>query len=180
MRTVAFPERFGTSLKVWTSIGDLRVLLWLCSQANGDILEIGCNEGLTLMHLATTFPGRKIYGVDWSRNRLEGALLDEKPAIIGRLARGLPNVTIFDCDSKTLTYPKGLGLIFVDGDHTRAGVEADSIKACNYIGQHHGIVAWHDYGSECYPEVTRYLDELSAGGHDIFHVPGTLFAALKM
>lgn len=67
----------------------------------------------------------------------------------------------------------GFDLVFVDGDHTAAGVEHDVTAALQLL-RPGGVLACHDYGEDCCcPEVRPTLDRLFPDGPD--ELVGTLF-----
>jgi predicted O-methyltransferase YrrM len=65
------------------------------------------------------------------------------------------------------------GLIFIDGDHTAAGVRND-VGWARELSEPGGIIAVHDYGEDCCcPDVRTVLDEEYPAGAD--ELVGTLF-----
>ena len=63
---------------------------------------------------------------------------------------------------------------FIDGDHSRNGVQNDYNLACRIL-RPNGWVFWHDYGNNTV-EVTGVLDEMCQAGHNIVHIEGTMLA----
>jgi predicted O-methyltransferase YrrM len=68
--------------------------------------------------------------------------------------------------------------VFIDGDHSFAGVAADSDLAAAIV-RPGGVVVWHDYGNPAV-EVTAVLDRLVADGWPIRHVESTWLAYMMM
>jgi predicted O-methyltransferase YrrM len=64
--------------------------------------------------------------------------------------------------------------IFIDGDHSEAGVVCDSLLARRLV-KPGGIVVWHDYGNPAV-EVTMALNRLHAEGWPIQRAAGTWLA----
>lgn len=55
--------------------------------------------------------------------------------------------------------PRGyFGLVFIDGDHTSAGVSHDLLWARQLVKPFGGVIACHDYGEDTCPEVKPSLD----------------------
>jgi predicted O-methyltransferase YrrM len=82
-------------------------------------------------------------------------------------------------NSKTLDVEKQdlsnkFDLVFVDGGHDYETARSDTFKAIDMV-KPHGVVAWHDYGSDVFSDVTKLVNELS---HDmpIFHVEPSMIA----
>jgi predicted O-methyltransferase YrrM len=67
---------------------------------------------------------------------------------------------------------------FIDGDHSRNAVIADSILARNLM-RPGGIIVWHDYDNSAV-EVTEVLDRLVGIGWPILRVTGTMLAFMRM
>ena len=149
----------------WLSALDAQALLHLAGRTHGPILEIGCQNGHTTRMLAQAFPDRTIHAVDClgANTTLCPQQLYEQPQTLCPLARHLLNVRTYDINSRDFDYTfleEPPGLVFIDGDHSYAGVKADSEKAFAHLKQ--GIVVWHD----CYQphpawvEVHPYLNAI--------------------
>jgi hypothetical protein len=139
----------------------------LAKCVDGTVVEIGCNEGATLCEIAKCVHPRKCIGVDWSGNKQIGLQSYEvpKPEKIGWIAKKQPNVIIVDSNS-TMIEPwlephKPIKFIFIDGDHSWEGVDADTKIAFKLI-ESGGIIAWHDYNEDSPPfcKVWEYLNSL--------------------
>lgn len=159
MTTIPYPEA-ALSVTVplpqpYTIEHEARLVVWLSKQTTGSILEIGCANGFLTRALAEANPERTVYALDWSYNpALSEHQQAERPDIVASRAIHLSNVIAINGDSKRFDYPPGIGFIFVDGDHTPPGVEADTVKSLNYrhtewnLFNRNVIVAWHDYRPE--------------------------------
>jgi hypothetical protein len=66
---------------------------------------------------------------------------------------------------------------FIDGDHSEAGVAADTNIALALV-RRGGIVVWHDYDNQGV-EVTQVLDGLAARGLAIKHIENSWLAFLR-
>ena len=61
-------------------------------------------------------------------------------------------------------------LVYVDGGHDLRTASSDTENALTMLpADARGCVAWHDYGNPNYPDLTRYLEELSRE-RAIYHV----------
>ena len=150
----------------WTPAHDTIRLIHLVREVPGDILEIGCNTGITTKELAEAFPDRTVYGVDFvlAKESMTEKQKWEAPAAVGIIARHLHNVRIFEESSFTLDYRKAgsLKIIFIDGDHSYEGVRRDTEKAMDHLrATGGGRIIWHDYHDResewC--AVKRYLND---------------------
>ena len=182
MRTEPYPKE-AESIQLYgdqwyTPDMDARWLLWKAVRCAGNILEIGTNEGETSRALASAFPDRRVWTVDFPGNPIiPDYQKDEVPTsdTIGRYCKDIPNVTLLIQDSKTLDYSAfdKVGLVFIDGDHSVDGVKLDSELALAYFangGARPGCIVWHDYGvAAC--GVTAYLD--SRADLELVRVSGT-------
>lgn len=70
--------------------------------------------------------------------------------------------TFMQGDSKTLDFPVGLDVLFIDGDHSYDGVKGDYTRHINSM-KDGGVVFFHDTCSV--PDVGRFVKEI--GGVDI-------------
>lgn len=152
----------------WTSELELVCLCYYAEISNGNILEIGCNEGFTTAALAVNNPKRRVTGVDYSQSAMVMAPPQrcEQPKEIGHVARMFPNVTIIDQDSSTLLYDPEwqIRFIFIDGGHHYSQIKKDSEKAIEYLKDNMGgYIVWHDYGrQEDWIAVDRVLSEYAS------------------
>lgn len=184
MRTLALPEesqriRLPEALFRYTSPHEVKFLCWLASFQCANLLEIGCNMGVTTRDLATYHADKRVYAVDHSaaQDSMVAAQKGEKPTpgTVGLFASHLPNVQVIDQPSGDLDYYslEKVGFVFIDGDHSYEGVAADTQKALDYLrSAGGGLIAWHDYYAHAgiWPGVKRYLDSHIAPRHERFTV----------
>jgi len=81
----------------------------------------------------------------------------------------------FSTDDRLLDEAKELGpydVIVIDGDHTYQGVEADFVRYADLV-KPGGILIVDDYGSDDWPDVTKFVDAVVVGD-DRFEQVGTL------
>jgi hypothetical protein len=180
-----------TSVPRWTPAHEVKVLCWLASQVDGDILEIGCNEGMTTRDLALHNPTKTVLAVDCCNtdDNVCSQQKWERPALesLGRHARELANVRLSHIKSTDIDYRRPefatVRFIFIDGDHSYAGVKADSERALQHLERvGEGIIVWHD----CYegaPEwvgVQRYLETELVPSRSIERIDGTWLATFRL
>lgn len=149
-----------------TPPGDVLALLELINtHSTGNILEIGCSQGLTTRDIAINFPHKKIYAVD-TLGAVNSEQVNEKPNrdTICRWARHLPNVEVVAVDSQTFDFYQfcpDFDFAFIDGDHTYDGVKRDTENLVfkRPFGRQLTL-AWHDYYTNCpsWCGVSHYLD----------------------
>lgn len=190
-RTLPVPMPFPTAPPVdlkglpteFSNPGEIEALIELARSVGARAtLEIGCNTGRTSAALLRNVPTlNRAVGVDV----LPGYVTDkpaqrrEVPARPGHLAAGDPRFELVLRTRGTFDLtPAELGkfdLIFIDGDHGRAGVENDTklALACVKTG---GIIAWHDYNLTGVVDVREVLNEYRAQGRNVRHITGTWLA----
>lgn len=184
----AAPGEFGAI----PSPRELAILCALAAQCPGNILEIGCNLGNTTRRLATSSPTKTVYGIDFVSETLtmceeQAHEAPRSEAEIGKHAAHLPNTRIANLNSADLDYARltNVTMIFIDGDHSYAGVKTDSEKAIRYLtATGGGLIVWHDY----YPTDSRnhwvgvkaYIDAELAGAFTVYHFKDTWLAALAI
>lgn len=167
---------------------ELQCLLWLAAQCSGDILEIGCNNGQTTAELANAFPAKTIHACDFTGGPLPNQdQASEQPAheALAVFAKQ-KNVNVINCLSADLNYAQmaGVRFVFIDADHTFAGVRTDTIKAMSHLAGTGwpGVIVWHDAGRDNpdWVGVRRYLESEIMPSHDVRFIPGTRLAYLKL
>jgi cephalosporin hydroxylase len=149
------------------------------------VLEIGSAHGYSAVVMALA-GAEHVTAVD---NHSGGTWLGDTRTIMeGNLgAYGVTDrVTIVQADSRDALAAldeqgERFGLIFIDGDHTRAGATAD-ISGSLPLLEAGGVLAVHDYGETCCcPEVRLAVDaalgwmETRAAGTRAPQVVGTLW-----
>lgn len=133
---------------------DCQALISLMGHVQGNYLEMGCHQGLTLMQLAYNFPHLTHYGIDYSGIDIDlpEEQHDERPsaAEIGWQVRAFRNAKTFDSriDKFDLSILEDVALVFIDADLRYAGVKEATEKVLEYYFQQprkRRIIAWHDY-----------------------------------
>ena len=148
-------------------------MLWKLSTTEGDVLEIGAHYGETTREFALAFPSKTIYAVDCPVNsELPERQRNELPDAtrVFQEALHMPNVRFLTQNSCTLDYSTlaSVGFVFIDGDHSYAGVSADSEKAFAHFASRRGVIAWHDCFPHDYIAVHAYLSSQSQRWPDRF------------
>lgn len=178
-----FPEeakaiQLTTTVSRWTQGPETQLIVWLAMPYAGDVLEIGCNNGLTTRELALNRPQSKVYGLDYVGMdvTMVPQQRGEKPwHEFGKWCQDIPNVTLLNMDSRKITYAAicpGVRVVFIDGDHSYEGVKADTELAIAHLKSvGGGLIMWHDYyeGSPDWCGVKRYIDAEIAPHYDMRH-----------
>jgi len=157
---------------------EVKALLNLASRSSGHILEIGTFVGQTAREFATRFPERLVFCVDWSWANMDQNQTEILPPTeLGKLAKGLPNVFLYNQNSRTFKFPcNGFTFVFIDGDHSYEGVAADTDMVFSQA-KPGTIVAWHDFYNREWSQVERYLREQEqAGRFELTLIEGTCIA----
>jgi predicted O-methyltransferase YrrM len=160
-----------------TTIHDIKGILTLINQIHGNVMEIGAWYGKTTYELATRFPDREFYTVDWLENTISEREENARAPLpdICKYAKHLSNVHYEYKPSQTIQYDEydNIKLSFIDGDHSYEGAKSDTEIALEYfVRRGGGIIAWHDslngtFGVPHYlkkeidPIYTRYIFENS-------------------
>jgi predicted O-methyltransferase YrrM len=183
------PIDWGDMPRRFLNPGELEVLVALVRsvQPRG-VLEFGVNVGRTAKAILANVPGIERYqGVDVPVGYVPAmaAQRDEVPAEPGMLVKG-------DSRFELLVRPRGshdlrvsdlrpCDAVFIDGDHSRAGVLNDT-ELARYWVRPGGIIIFHDYhdlrdaAGVPLVDVRAVLHDFAAAGHDIKHVEGTWLA----
>jgi glycosyltransferase involved in cell wall biosynthesis len=174
---------------------DVEGLIMLAKQTSGNILEIGCHEGLTTMQFAYNFPERIVYGIDYSGK--DPGICDEQSAEqpredqIGRKVKMFRNTVIFDqlFERFNMNQLADVGFVFYDADLTYVGAKTSTEKVLEYFAAHlspaNRILAWHDYVPKrhvsSHPEwlrVGEYVRKEVSHGYKVHYLHGTDVAYL--
>jgi predicted O-methyltransferase YrrM len=162
----------GTTARKYMHAGEQDVLLALIAPIEPKtMVEIGVNEGLTAMAVLREIPSIEHYiGID-----VDAAYRFEIPAQQvertdqpGRLVSGDPR---FELRFRGAEMPTSCDVMFIDGDHGKNAVLADSLWATEIVAPG-GLIIWHDYGNPTV-EVTEVLNKLDTHGREMHHVEGT-------
>lgn len=161
--------------------GELDCLVHLLHGAR-TVVEFGCNSGRTAAAILRNVPTVERYiGVDVPVGYRPACRVQrsEIPQIPGELALADSRfeLVLSERGSFELTpadLPK-CDAVFIDGDHSEAGVLNDYALA-KAIVRPGGIIVFHDDNGLRTVDVSRVLDGLCDGGAEITHVAGTWLA----
>lgn len=171
---------------MYTPDTDLPAIFNYFDNCPGDILEIGCNAGVTTRKLAERYPDRQIYGVDSAQSYLtmHPSQHGETPEHPGVLASGLPNVHIIEGLSPLILNShrpqlSSVTCVFIDGDHSFAGVLADTYWLLGFLSATGNVIIWHDYYKGC-PNWCRVNQVVDSVGErfNVINPPNTHLAVL--
>jgi hypothetical protein len=133
------------SIPGWLRPEDAQKLYELAFSASGPVLEVGTYKGKSAVLMATAIrdAGRRelIYTLDVNRASIKAAAAQAE-------ARGLAEAIVFvhgTVAAFARAYPQlRPGLVFIDGDHSRAGVERD-LAVLHQIVPAGGRLLFHDF-----------------------------------
>lgn len=165
-----------------TGLANLETSQWCYDQAaktpkTQAVLEIGVYRGRTTCWLASgalSGKGAKVFGVDpWD-------LPDHRP-LKPKFAQALPRelahkniaeagvadaviyIQAYSADAAESWKGPKIGLLYVDGDHSEAGVLTDWSAWRPHLANT-ATVAFDDYGAAQHPDVKRVVDRLHSEG----------------
>lgn len=188
IKKISYPDCdyiIDESIPRYTPTKDIKVVLWLSRKCDGNILEIGCNTGITTNELCRFNPEKKIYALDYlqANQTMSEEQKKEAPKKIGSLIKKDCNVEIINKNSRDFNFfdLDNVGFIFIDGDHSFESVKKDTEQSMRYIfTRGKGIICWHDYRKNpSWCGVKKLLDKLSIR-IPIKHFEGTLVAYTKV
>jgi hypothetical protein len=149
------------------------------------IFEFGTFFGVQTFNLARNMPETKLFTLDLENLSQSQAIENDQDRFVSmtgvqgrsRLAfLGTPaekRITRLFGDSNHFDFSKftnQMDLVYVDGGHDFRTVKSDSENALGMrTTGRASCVAWHDYTNPVYPDLTRYLIDLSEG-HTMFHI----------
>lgn len=168
---------------------ETKFLCWLAGQCWGNMVELGCNYGLTSRQLCLHNPRMDLFGVDYTAEPLEGPQAHEQPKgkdQIGKHALNLRNFHVVHCKSAEVDYASlpRIRKVFVDANHSYDSVKADSESALAFLNCHatreRCFIAWHDYfdhtNNDHWSGVRKYLHDEVAVRHPLMRLGNTSLA----
>lgn len=167
-------------------IADLISMCMLCQIVKPRIVfEIGTFHGAGALHWAANAPQAEVYTLDLppavdpslsltvvDRQHIKGRARATCMEFDGRAEAS--RIHPLYGDSATFDFSPFsdcVDLFFIDGAHSYEYIRNDTYRAlaCCKPG---GVVAWHDYGRVGFNGVSKWLDELSANGREVYCIPG--------
>lgn len=160
--------------------GELEVLLHLYESVSPQVIvEFGVNTGRNAVAALRNIDGLAEYvGVD-----VESGYRTKMPVQRGEVPAAPGELALADDRFRLILRPNGTfdlqaddlplaDVVFIDADHSRAGVENDYRLARKIITPG-GMIVFHDDNGLPVVEVTQTLNDLCAQGAKIVHVAGT-------
>jgi predicted O-methyltransferase YrrM len=155
----------------WTGPTELRALHDLAAAAppNATAVEIGSYVGASTCYLAAglTRRGGRIVCVDtWNNETMPDGERDTFAEFTRNTRAVADRVTVVRKRSELLAdddIPTPIHLAFIDGDHGYDAVRGDFEIVAKRLAPN-GVIAFHDFGDESFPGVTRVVGEALASG----------------
>lgn len=193
MKTIPFNpawlDGFIWQDKNWrfTPKNDVAAIVGLCRGISGNIVEVGCNAGVTTRNLALNMPTKLIYAVDYighERTMIADQAGENPERGIFSEAEHLQNVVCIHSKGENVNYEAlcEVGTVFIDGDHTYEGVEKDTNKLIDFPGirlrKDLILLIWNDCSeNETWSGVFKFLSELEKEtGMEINRIEGSTLA----
>lgn len=163
--------------------GELDALIHLVASVHPKtVIEFGCHEGRAAAAILRNVPGIEAYvGIDVVPGyvTIKECQRKEVPDNPGRLAQTDTRFRLIlrpggSFDLRPSDLPP-CDAVFIDADHSRAGVRNDYALAKEVI-RPGGIIIFHDDNKLPVVEVSETLDELYTEGVSVVHVEGTWLA----
>jgi hypothetical protein len=136
-------------------------------------MALNCGAQILTIDLPDTSWGREIDAL----NQVDSGLVDQSRNRVGCYYKGKPfgdRITELRCDSRSLDLRQHItraDLCLVDGGHSHECISTDTANAFRVIGPD-GIIIWDDY-FWLYPEVVKYLNQLSKTVPSLVKIKGT-------
>jgi len=149
---------------------------------NARIVNIGAGSGTSSLAIfeGTRGKGASLTTVDISEGGPFGGLENERNVYDSAGYHPYPTQMLGDSKEigKDWTYDP-LDMIFVDGDHARAGIDGDIETWWPHL-KPGGLMLFHDYGRDFWPQVVLSVDEhMKEYGASILFVVDTLCVVRK-
>lgn len=179
---------------VWKNPGDWfmtayerNVLVALARSINaGVVIETGVQEGFAAQAMLRDVPSIHAYiGIDLlpdSTTAMQQQAL-EVPKEAGRVVKHDKRFALmlrkFGSHEILPEFIPKCDMFLIDGDHSRAGVEHDTMLARSRVKKG-GLIVWHDYNAECVVDTKKCIDEMVENGHDIRRIDNTWLAVERV
>jgi predicted O-methyltransferase YrrM len=143
------PEDASRKRQRWHVLVDL--IFDRCPAKDAIVVDLGAHQGSASAHIHKYCPQVKwIYAIDIVEPDPEKSLIRELPRV--KFIHGYS-------DACAEQFPdESVDLIFIDADHSEAGVHKD-LSAWAAKIKRGGVIAGHDYGSRRHPGVKRAVDD---------------------
>jgi predicted O-methyltransferase YrrM len=180
-KTVSYnPINWDSRSKRYMNPNELEILIALIERVQPKaVLEFGINTGRTAKAILEYVPGIERYvGIDVPMGYQTEKVVqrNEVPVIAGEEVLDDARVHLIVREGGSQSVGVGelpmVDAVFIDGDHSRSGVENDTRLALLRV-RPGGIIIWHDYHDLGTVDVRDVLDELFTAGWDLHHVKDT-------
>ena len=174
------PVNWNSRSKRYMNPNELETLISLIGSVQPRcVVEFGINNGRTAQALMEYVPSIEEYvGIDVPKGYVTNKPVQrgEVPDIPGQLVAEDRRVKLIVREGGSQAVNAGelpyCDAVFIDGDHSRSGVENDTMLAMQRT-RPGGIIVWHDYHDLGTVDVREVLNEKFKKGWDLRHVPGT-------
>lgn len=177
---VKTPVNWSSRSKQYMNPGELETLVSLVGSVFPEcVIEFGINSGRTAQTILEYVPGVRSYiGIDVPPGYVPPAKVQRKevPGVVGTFVKDDPRVSLLVREGGSHAINAGdlpyCDVVFIDGDHSRAGVENDTMLALQRV-RRGGMIIWHDYHDLGTVDVREVLNEKFKKGWDLRHAAGT-------
>jgi predicted O-methyltransferase YrrM len=184
---VKYPIKWEGRPRRFMNPGELETLITLIASVNPkQVIEFGINVGRTAQAILEYVPGIERYtGIDVPMGYVTTKEVQrgEVPQVAGELVKDDPRVTLLvrtgGSQSLRANELPEADAIFIDGDHSRKGVENDTMLAWQRV-RPGGIIVWHDYHDLETVDVREVLNDLYEKGWNLRHVKDTWLVYLEV
>jgi len=181
------PVNWSLRSRRYMNPGELETLITLVKSVSPKgVIEFGINDGRTAQALLEYIPGIECYvGIDVPPGFVTAAKVQrgEVPKVAGGLVGVDPRVELIvragGSQAVTAQELPHVDAAFIDGDHSRGGVENDTRLAIGAV-RPGGIVVWHDYHDLGTVDVREVLHEKFDQGWPLQHVEGTWLVYMRV
>ena len=144
---------------------------------NALVVNFGAGFGTSALAMLEVRPDLfdTFFTIDISEGGPHGGLQNERNVFDEFGFDRYPHQILMDSALAGQTWDKGLcDLVFVDGDHSASGL-TDDILAWRPMVKDGGIMVFHDYERDVWPDVQRVVDKMMKDCSLVLHVD-TLYA----
>ncbi len=181
------PIDWTSRSKRFLNPGELEVLITLVGSVTPrGVIEFGINTGRTAKAILDYVPSVIHYvGIDVPAGFVTEKLVQrgEVPQVPGEQVMHDPRVHLIVREGGSQSVqPEELPDVdaaFIDGDHSRCGVENDTALALKCV-RSGGLIIWHDYHDLGTVDVREVLNDKFKHGWDLRHVEGTWIVYMRV
>lgn len=140
------------------------------SEAYPEFVNIGAGSGTSSLCMAEANPTARIITIDISEGGPMGGLENERNAF-KNANRPHPIQICNTSHEAARVWPstQKIDFLFIDDGHKEPEIRGDIVGWLPHM-KSGGVVAFHDYGSERWPDVKRVVDELMSNFDKFLHI----------